>query len=111
MTENKFVIIITIKKIELLIVFLAVRKQTSTDAIIFSIVNLIEKSNKYNDSYFKIGDKLKEFNNVTIQPRLRIREPTKDDTDRKTTTNKQLQQQQQNNRQRQVSKKSRFLSG
>ena len=112
MTKNKFVIIITIKKIELLIVFLAVRKQTSTDAITFAIVNLVDKSNKYKDSYFKICDELREFNDVTIQPKLRIREPSEANTDRRTPTNKQQQQQQQqNNRRRQVSKKPRFLSG
>ena len=52
--------------------FLAVRKQTSTYARIFSIVNLIDKSNKYKDIHFKIGDELREFDNVTIQPESRI---------------------------------------
>ena len=47
--------------------FLAVRKQTWTDALIFFIVNLIDKSNKYKDTYFKIGDELREFNDVAIQ--------------------------------------------
>ena len=37
--------------------FLAVGKQTSTGEIIFSIVYLIDKSNKFEDSYYKIGDK------------------------------------------------------
>ena len=92
--------------------FLAVRKQTSTDAITFAIVNSVDKSNKYKDSYFKICDELREFNDVTIQPKLRIREPSEANTDRRTPTNKQQQQQQQqNNRRRQVSKKPRFLSG
>ena len=53
--------------------FLAVRKQTSTDAIIFSIVNLIDKLNKYKDIYSKIGDELREFNDVTMS-KSRIRE-------------------------------------
>ena len=48
--------------------FLSVRIQTSTDAIIFSIVNLIDKSNDYKDIYYKVGDELREFNNVSIQP-------------------------------------------
>ena len=50
----------------------AVRKQTSTNAIIFSIVNLIDKLNKQKDNYFKIGYELREFNDVTIQPKPRI---------------------------------------
>ena len=32
---------------------LAVRKQTSTDAIIFSIISLIDESNKYKDFILK----------------------------------------------------------
>ena len=78
--------------------FLAVRKQTLTDAAFFFIVNLIDKSNKYKDSYFKISNELTEFNDTTIQPKPRIREPSEGNTDRRTTTNKQ--QQQQNNRRR-----------
>ena len=53
--------------------FVAVRKQTSADAIIFFIVNLIDKSNRYEDIYFKIGDELREFNNVSTQSEQRIR--------------------------------------
>ena len=46
--------------------FLAVRKQTSAGEIIFSIVNLIDKSNKFEDSYYKIGDELREFDNDRV---------------------------------------------
>ena len=60
---------------------MAVRKQTSTDALIFSIINLIDKLNKHKDIYFKLGDELREFNDVTIQPELRIREPSEGDAD------------------------------
>ena len=95
--------------------FLAVRKQTLTDVIIFTIVNLIDKSNKYKDIYFKIGDELREVNDVTTQPESRIREPSEGDADRRTSTNKQQehqqQQQQQNDGRRRVSKKPQFLSG
>ena len=42
---------------------MAVRKQTSAGKIIFSIVNLIDKSNKLEGSYYKIGDELREFDN------------------------------------------------
>ena len=52
--------------------FLSVRIQTSTDAIIFSMVNLIDKSNDYKDIYYKVGDELREFNNVSIQPEQRL---------------------------------------
>ena len=75
--------------------FLAVRKQTWTDAIIFFIVNLIDKSSKYKDTYFKIGDELREFNDVAIQLKPGIQEPSEGNIDRRTTTNKQQQQQQQ----------------
>ena len=49
--------------------FLAVRKQTLIDEPIFSIVSLIDKSNKFEDSYYKIGDELREFDNVGLQPK------------------------------------------
>ena len=52
--------------------FLAARKQASTDAIIFSIVNLIDKSKNHEDTYFKAGDELRESNNVSIHPEQRI---------------------------------------
>ena len=42
---------------------LAVRKETSADEIIFSIVNLTDKSNNLENVYYKIDDGLKEFNN------------------------------------------------
>ena len=48
--------------------FFAVREKTSADEIIFSIVSLIDKSNKFEDSHYKISDKLREFNNDGIQP-------------------------------------------
>ena len=66
-----------------------------TDAITFTIVNLIDKSNKYKDIHFKIGDELREVNDVTAQPESRIREPSEGDADRRTSTNKQQQHQQQ----------------
>ena len=47
--------------------FLVVRKETSVDEIIFSIVNLIDKSNNLENTYYKIGDELKEFNNDRLQ--------------------------------------------
>ena len=47
--------------------FLAVRKETSADKIIFSIINLIDKSNNLENVYYKIDDELKEFNNDRLQ--------------------------------------------
>ena len=38
----------------------------------FSIANLIEKSNKFEDSYYKIGDELREFDNDRVQFKHRI---------------------------------------
>ena len=48
--------------------FLAVRKQTSPSAdIIFSIVNLIDKTNKNDNIYVEINDELGDFNNDNVQ--------------------------------------------
>ena len=99
--------------------FLAVRKQTSTDAIMFSIVNVIVKSNNRKDNYFKVGDELRKCNNVSVQPDQRIQRVSKIQPDRETNDRRQRQQQQQqqqrsdqnqNNGRRQVSKKYQFLS-
>ena len=99
--------------------FLAVRKQTSTDAIMFSIVNVIVKSNNHKDNYFKVGDELRKCNNVLVQPDQRIQRVSKIQPDRETNDRRQRQQQQQqqqrsdqnqNNGRRQVSKKYQFLS-
>ena len=75
--------------------FLVIRKQTSTDAIVFSIVNLIDKSNKHKDIYFKIGNELREFNNVSIQSEPAIRGTSESSLDGRRSTGQQQQQQQQ----------------
>ena len=94
--------------------FLAVRKQTSTDAIVFSIVSLINKSNNHEDTYFKISHALREFNKFSNKPEQRIQRVSQSDPDRGTNDRRQQQQQQQqqkrpdqqqNNGRRQVSKK------
>ena len=47
---------------------MAVRKQTSTSAdIIFSIVNLIDKTNKNDNIYVEINDELGDFDNDNVQ--------------------------------------------
>ena len=105
--------------------FLTVRSQTSTDAIVFSIVDFIDKSKRYKDICFKISDELREFNNVSLQPEPTIRRASEDDATRRTNTKhyhqqqrqkqqqqqQHQQQQQQNNNRGRVSKKPQFLSG
>ena len=81
MTKNKFVTITTTRKIGFLMIFLAVRKQTSTDAIIVSIANLIDKSNEHKHTYFTIGDQLKDFNDIAIQLKPGIQEPIEGNID------------------------------
>ena len=81
MTKNKFVTITTTRKIGFLMIFLAVRKQTSTDTIIVSIANLIDKSNEHKHTYFTIGDQLKDFNDIAIQLKPGIQEPIEGNID------------------------------
>ena len=73
--------------------FLAVRKQTSTDATIFSIVNLIDKSNNHEDTYFIVSDELREFKNASIQPEQRIHRVSESSPDRGINDRRQQQQQ------------------
>ena len=48
--------------------FVAVRKQTSqANEIIFSIVNLFDKTNRNNNIYSEINDELSEFNKDNVQ--------------------------------------------
>ena len=48
--------------------FLAVGKQPSTSAdIMFSIVKLLNKTNKNDNVYFETNDKLSDFNNDSVQ--------------------------------------------
>ena len=50
--------------------------------IIFSTVNLIDKVSKLEDSYYKLGYEIREFDNDRIQFKHRIREFDQGDTDR-----------------------------
>ena len=51
------------------------RKQTSTASeIIFFIVNLTDKTNKNDNTYFEINDKLSDFNNDIVQYKQQIRQ-------------------------------------
>lgn len=47
--------------------FLPARKETSAKETIFSIVSLIEKSNNLENVYYKIDNKLNEYNNDRLQ--------------------------------------------
>ena len=51
--------------------FLAAAKQTAIGKINFSIVSLIDKSNKFEGSYYKIGNELRELVNDGLQPKQR----------------------------------------
>ena len=99
---------------------MAVRKQTSTDAIVFSIVSLINKSSNHEDTYFKVSHALREFNKISNKPEQRIQRVSQSDPDRGTNDRRQQQQQQQqqqkrpdqqqNNGRKRVSKKPWSLS-
>ena len=58
--------------------------------IIFSTVNLIDKLSKLEDSYYKLGYELREFDNDRIQFKRRIQEFDQGDTDRLRAQHQQL---------------------
>ena len=58
--------------------------------IIFSTVNLIDKLSKLEDSYYKLGYELREFDNDRIQFKRRIREFDQGDTDQLRAQHQQL---------------------
>lgn len=58
--------------------------------IIFSTVNLIDKVSKLEDSYYKLGYEIREFDNDRIQFKHRIREFDQGDTDRLRAKHQQL---------------------
>ena len=90
---------------------MTVRKQTSpTNEIIFSIVNLIDKTNRNDNIYFEINDKLIDFKNDNIQYKRPNQRVSESDTGRETRTDRKQQQQHTTRNDRQVSKKLRFLS-
>ena len=102
--KNKFAIITETKKIKSFNSFLAVRKQVSpTSEIIFSIVNLIDKTNRNNDIYFEINNKLSDFNNDNVQSKWSVRQLSESNISRTTDTDKNRQHTARNDGQ--VSKK------
>ena len=87
--------------------FLAVRKKTLDLEIVFSIVNLINNSSKSEDINYNLGDELKEFDDVRIQPEQRTRKLDKTDNRRPTPDRGREKQRDNNGR---ISKKPRFIS-
>ena len=67
--------------------FLAVRKHTPpTSEIIFSIVNLIDKTNRNNNIYFEIIDELRDFSNDNVHYKQPIQRLSEGDISRATDT-------------------------
>ena len=89
--------------------FLALRKQTSSATeIIFSIVIIIDKTNRNNAIYSDINDELSDFKNDSVQYKRLVRRISKGSTVGETRTNGTERQQLRNDRR--ISKKSRFLT-
>ena len=92
--------------------FLAVRKQTSTtNQIVFSIVNLIDKTHRNNNIHFEINNKLSYFNNDNVQYKHPIQRISESDTVGKTSTDGNSKRQHTTRNDRWVSKKPQFLLG
>ena len=69
------------------------RKQTpSTYKVIFSIVKLIDKTNKNDSIYFEIGHKLSYFNNNNIQHKRPIQQVSESNIIGETSTDRERQQ-------------------
>ena len=76
MVKNRFAILTITRKTGFLV------KKAPDSETVFSIVNLINKLNKSEDVYCNIGDKLREFDIVRVQPEQRIRKFDKTDDKR-----------------------------
>ena len=87
------------------------RKQTSTTGeIILSIVKLIDKTNRNDHIYFEINNELSDFSNDKVQYKRPVQQVSENDTVGKTSIDGK-QRQHTAGDDRQVSKKSQFLSG
>ena len=69
-----------------------VRKQTATSEIIFSIVNLIDKTNRNNNIYFEISNYLSGFDNDNVQYKQPIQRVSKSDIVETTSTDRKQRQ-------------------
>ena len=82
------------------------RKQAALGSeIIFSIVNIIDKTNVNSCIYFKIGDELVDLKNGDFHYKRSVQTASAADTDRTEHTVRN------SGAEREVSKKLRFLSG
>ena len=89
---------------------MALRKETSSASKVkFSIVKVIDKTNRYNTIYSEISDELSNFKNDTVQQT--IQQTSKNDLVRETTHKWPDRQRQEHTGGGWVSKKPRFLSG
>ena len=89
--------------------FLAVRKQISSAIeIIFSVVNIIDKTNRKNSIYSDINDELSDFKNNNVQYKRSVRRISESGTVGETRTDRTDRQQHRNDRR--TSKKARFIS-
>ena len=63
------------------------RKETSpTGGIIFSVVKIINKTNKNNNIHFEVNDELSDFKNDNVQYKRTIQRVSEIDTNKKTDT-------------------------
>ena len=92
MTKNRPAILTITRKTRILISCHTSEKITTDSKMVFSIVNLIKKSNKFKDVNYNIGDKLRIFDNDRIQPEQRIRKLDQTD-ERRPTLNRGTEKQ------------------
>ena len=89
---------------------MAVRRETSSlSEINFSIVKVIDNTNRHDNICSEISDELSDFKNDNVQ--RTIQRISESDSIRKTTTEKQDRQRREYTGNGRVSKKLRFLSG
>ena len=85
------------------------RKQISpTSEIIFSIVNLVDKTNRNDNIYFEINDELSDFNNDNVRYKRPIQQLNESNISR--TTDADRNRQHTTRSDERMSKKPRFLS-
>ena len=84
------------------------RKQTSATEIIFSIVNIIDKTNRNNAIYSDINNELSGFKNDNVRYKRSVQQISESSTVRETRPDGTDRQQHRNDRR--IRKKPRFLS-
>ena len=76
--------------------------------MIFSVVKIIDKTNRHDTIYSEISDELSDFKNDIVQLRKRIQRTSESNFTREKTGNRRDRQQQHTDER--ISKKPRFLS-